>query len=241
MHKLILMLICLLVSLSSFSQTKEDVDKQVNQEYVEFFNNNQDLTFYCNEHDKTIVIGCIIQSENIITQKKIKKIIETISPYAEVLRDEYLSSKKFIYNYQSHKNPDWGAIFRINADTCIRFSVSGIYRIDLIDNYRVKLSFEIRYIDARLLDNNNNIVGRFNNNEWVRKHTLGVHETRVEAFLSYPFCRHQPQNLKMAKERKLETTIPEAYNFNSQAEIFVKTHNKLFEWFEIVEKHIINQ
>ena len=239
MYKLILILPFFTISLSSFSQTKEDVDKQVDPEYVEFFNNNQDLTFYCNEHNKTIVIGCIIQSENIITQKKIKKIIETISPNAEVLRDKYMS-KKFIYNYQSHKNPDWGAIFRINADTCIRFSVSGIYRIDLIDNYRVKLSFEIRYIDARLLDNNNNIVGRFNNNEWVRKHTLGVHETRVEAFLSYPFCRHQPQNLKMAKERKLETTIPEAYNFNSQAEIFVKTHNKLFEWFEIVEKHIIN-
>lgn len=239
MYKLILILPFFTISLSSFSQTKEDVDKQVDPEYVEFFNNNQDLTFYCNEHNKTIVIGCIIQSENIITQKKIKKIIETISPNAEVLRDKYMS-KKFIYNYQSHKNPDWGAIFRINADTCIRFSVSGIYRIDLIDNYRVKLSFEIQYIDAELLDNNNNIVGRFNNDEWVRKHTLGIFATSVDAFLSYPFCRHQPQNLKMAKERKLETTIPEAYNFNSQAEIFVKTHNKLFEWFEIVEKHIIN-
>ena len=240
MHKLILILICLLVSLSSFSQTKEDVDKQVAPGYVEFFNNNQDLTFYCNEHDKTIVIGCIIQSENIITQKKIKKIIETISPNAEELRDGYLKSKMFIYNYQCHSNPDWEAMFRINADTCIRFSVSGIYRINLIDNYRVKLSFEIQYIDARLLDNNNNIVGRFNNDEWVRKHTLGVFATCVEAFLSYPFCRHQPQNLKMAKERKLETVIPEGYNFNCQAEIFVKTHNKLFEWFELVEKHIIN-
>mgnify|MGYP001462409847 CR=1 FL=1 len=64
-----------------------------------------------------------------------------------------------------------------------------------------------------------------------KKTYIGVFATCVEAFLSYPFCRHQPQNLKMAKERKLETVIPEGYNFNCQAEIFVKTHNKLFEWF----------
>lgn len=240
MCKLILILACLLVSLPSFSQTKEDVDKQVDQEYVEFFNNNQDLTFYCNEHDKTIVIGCIIQSENIITQKKIKKIIETISPNAEVLRNEYLSSKKFIYNYQSHKILDWGAIFRINADTCIRFSVSGIYRIDLIDNYRVKLSFEVENFETMLYDNNNNLAGRPDTYEFHRKHGQTRCGTSVDAFLSYLFCRHQPQNLKMVEERRLKAIIPEAYNFNCQAEIFVKTHNKLFEWFEIVEKHIIN-
>ena len=234
MYKLILILPFFTISLFSFSQTKEDIDKLVAPKYVKFFDEHQGIGFYLNEHGD-IIISCIIQSDNVITQKKMKRLIQNSLPFElrdnKKLEDDYY---EFIYEYTWHENDFMTLKYRIHEDTILEYATSGYRQVQLIDNYRIKLSFEIDIIFANLYDKDGNPVTRFNNDEWVRKYTEGFKGLGISMTYAYTYCREHPERLKEIENdiKSGRFAIPEVHNFNCQAEIIIATYNNCVEWFE---------